>query len=110
MTEDQAKLTRCCGPEGCGIRRREDLERVRRERGQHNTDAELFAALQLAPRYCIGSACMGWRWLYAEPMCVVRGGITNQKYLVRKEDAERQGLRVVSILDASGYCGHAGPQ
>lgn len=62
MTEDQAKLTRCCGPEGCGIRRREDLERVRRERGQHNTDAELFAALQLAPRYCIGSACMGWRW------------------------------------------------
>lgn len=85
MTEDQAKLTRCCGPEGCGIRRREDLERVRRERGQHNTDAELFAALQLAPRYCIGSACMGWRWRVTPSAACVGA-------------------------PESGYCGHAGPQ
>lgn len=38
MTEDQARLTRCCGPEGCG--------------GNSANEAD---------RYCIASACMAWR-------------------------------------------------
>lgn len=40
MTEDQANLTRCCGPEGCG--------------GNSAGEAE---------RYCLASRCMGWRWV-----------------------------------------------
>lgn len=43
MTEDQANLTRCCGPEGCG--------------GNSSGGAE---------RFCIASHCMGWRWSEAK--------------------------------------------
>lgn len=38
MTEDQANLTRCCGPEGCG--------------GNSSNGPD---------RYCLASRCMGWR-------------------------------------------------
>jgi hypothetical protein len=38
MTRDQANLTRCCGPEGCG--------------GNSAGGAE---------RFCIADRCMGWR-------------------------------------------------
>ena len=38
MTEEEANLTRCCGPEGCG--------------GNSAGEPE---------RYCIGARCMGWR-------------------------------------------------
>lgn len=43
MTEKEAETTRCCGPDGCG------------------------AAISIASndRYCIGSSCMGWRWVPA---------------------------------------------
>lgn len=60
MTEDEAKEARCCGPEGCG---REDAFRV---------------------RWCIGSACMAWRW--------------------DDVDAPREGPHA----SASGHCGLAG--
>ena len=40
MTEDEAALKRCCGPDGCG----------------HFNDNPFPA------RWCIGSACMAWRW------------------------------------------------
>ena len=46
FTEWQAKEHRCCGPEGCGTMNR-DLD-------ISNPDALLH--------YCIGSACMAWRW------------------------------------------------
>jgi len=39
MTEAEANLTRCCGPEGCG--------------GNSAGEPE---------RYCVASRCMGWRW------------------------------------------------
>lgn len=40
MTEEEAKNTRCCGPEGCGQ-----------------------PGIMPASRWCIGSACMAWRWV-----------------------------------------------
>lgn len=61
MTEDQAKETRCCGPEGCGARLEHQVASMRNERGAHEGSADLLAALVLLPRYCIGAACMGWR-------------------------------------------------
>lgn len=42
MTEEQAKTTRCCGPEGCG-----ELQ----EEGRYLAFTRL----------CIGSSCMAWR-------------------------------------------------
>lgn len=39
MTEEQARVTQCCGGEGCGYVNPED-----------------------GIRYCVGSFCMAWRW------------------------------------------------
>lgn len=47
MTEEQAKKTRCCGGEGCGTKRE-----VKRTEPPYN---------DTYVRFCIGSACMGWR-------------------------------------------------
>ena len=43
MTEEEAKHTRCCGPEGCGEMRYDGSPLDQK-------------------RHCIGSACMAWRW------------------------------------------------
>lgn len=91
MTEEQAKLTRCCGPEGCGAPRQEDIDAIKRSREPRTTDAELLSALALLPRYCIGSACMGWRAI---------------------SKTTQIGGRDFPSLEPSdrGYCGLAGPQ
>lgn len=44
LTENEAKEKRCCGPVGCG----------------RKPSAALTSASD--DRFCIGSACMGWRW------------------------------------------------
>ncbi len=75
MTEGEAKTTRCCGDEGCGIKRE-----IRKQEAPFN---EFYA------RFCIGSACMAWRWvtLYGE---------------------SDFGERIAEISKTDGYCGLAG--
>lgn len=75
MTQEEAKATRCCGPTGCGEQRIYDP----------NTGD--------TARYCIASACMGWRWQPQGSMdnpTRVPGGGTQQ------------------IKRVIGYCGLAG--
>lgn len=50
MTEDQANLTRCCGPEGCG--------------GNAAGEGE---------RFCLASRCMGWRFHWMKQKVELRG-------------------------------------
>ena len=67
VTEAEAKLLRCCGPSGCGRNRDgfiviadddEIAEAITVTRMQNNP-----AALHGGGRYCIGTACMAWRWV-----------------------------------------------
>jgi hypothetical protein len=52
MTEEEAKKTRCCGPQGCG-----------EWSSYSNNDGEsVFGYVGEPIRFCIGTACMGWRW------------------------------------------------
>ncbi len=51
MTEDEARMKRCCGPIGTG-------ELLYPHMSSYRTDEKLTF-----PRQCIGSACMAWRWL-----------------------------------------------
>ena len=78
MTEDEAKTKRCCGPEGCGE--------------EHSANTTGFTTA----RYCIGSACMGWRFsLTAKPTPHSTGGITEM-------------VHTITLSTTEGYCGHAG--
>ena len=45
VTEEEAKTKRCCGPEGCG----------------GNAEMHGWPNGHIV-RFCIGSACMAWRW------------------------------------------------
>ncbi len=49
MTEEEAKAKRCCGPMGCG------------SAAPGTTDHADGV------RFCIGSACMAWRWVSRAP-------------------------------------------
>lgn len=46
-TEQEARQTRCCGPEGCG---------------KIAPQAEGGPWPPMWPRFCIASECMAWRW------------------------------------------------
>jgi hypothetical protein len=51
MTEEEAKKMRCCGPQGCGG-----------WNGNSNAGEAVFGYASEPIRFCIGSACMAWRW------------------------------------------------
>lgn len=54
MTELDAGQKRCCGPEGCG-----------QVNGVEEYPARAMMAGTVVPvRWCIGFACMAWRWLH----------------------------------------------
>ena len=103
MTEDQARITQCCGGEGCGY---------------VNPDDNI--------RYCIGSACMAWRevegadWAagfrkhieagtWIEAIRIYRfatgSGLKDAKDFV---DGVRGGTQQMPIGVPVGYCGLAG--
>jgi hypothetical protein len=63
MTEEEAKTKSCCGPVGCGKRGRNDYsDYLNNPSGPEERQAAIIAAAADAPRTCIGSACMAWRW------------------------------------------------
>lgn len=73
-TEAEAKETRCCGPEGCGWSYQPPLHD---QSWPHKPSPEIYG-----PRFCIGSACMAWRWAGAVP------SIKSVEHSVKTETAE----------------------
>lgn len=80
LNEEEAKETRCCGPEGCG---------------RINMSGDMA-------RYCIGSDCMAWRWIGWSGPCVIPPGATVEwrpQYTPYKMSDDQERF---------GYCGLAG--
>ena len=55
VTEEEAAHKRCCGPENCG-------------------KSEHTAEFGQSPRFCVGSACMAWRWSEYQKSVIKSGG------------------------------------
>ncbi len=64
MTEEEAKTKRCCGPSGCGTLSAGIYEQYLTMSGN--------VSVQLS--FCIGSACMAWRWDDKEGLNGILGG------------------------------------
>lgn len=75
MTEEEAKTKRCCGSSTCGEVRPVDDES--RWSGPY-------------PNFCIGSACMAWRWALPSALDAAGNLVPKEKQVV------------------PGYCGLAG--
>lgn len=91
MTADEANVTRCCGPEGCG--------------GNSAGEAE---------RYCLASLCAGWRWDEAKRTSAFLEAVQahmqastkpNFNTAVQAVYAEKGG----QFEHTEGHCGLAGP-
>ena len=100
MTEEEAHLKQCCGPDGCG---------------RHNE--EPYPA-----RWCVGASCMAWRWLVpemifestitqdSEPLPPADGNAWNlagEKQVNHSSGAIWQGWERPDP-DRAGFCGLAG--
>lgn len=87
--EEQAKLIRCCGPEGCG------------------------AVNDHGARFCIAASCMGWRWFdpEKEELFCIPGRTPLRKDQVRYPLAgldQSGSWKFVKVEHRRGYCGYAG--
>lgn len=91
MSEDEAKATgRCCGPEGCG------------SAGDPEYDGGPVT------RWCIGSACMGWRWDRDFPSMRVKN-MAGEEFLVTPEVYAKDWRGVdFETVPPQGFCGLAG--
>lgn len=93
MTEEEAKTKRCCGPSGCGF-----TTGAENHIAYHDgSTGELMAAV-VPIRWCIGSACMGWRRL---PRPEYDPDVQLQYHGSSLKDIERMKL-------SAGFCGLAG--
>lgn len=79
MTEQEAGQKRCCGPEGCGVLGNPDYE------GGPSS------------RWCIGSACMAWRW-----------ELTDRGWRVLQTKGLDALLQEAAPNKLQGHCGLAG--
>lgn len=106
MTEDDARTKYCCGPVGCG-----DYPEGTPKQAAEAVSGQLeyAAMLTVAPRVCVGSNCMAWRWERV-PNPAFRdyvkgqGGymmISSSRRLIYAPPAE-----IRSTTD--GYCGRGG--
>ena len=69
LTEEQARELRCCGPEGCGEYRGEDvpstIPNIDPETGEIKSITSgypLTGRAEPYERFCIASKCSAWRW------------------------------------------------
>lgn len=88
MTEDEAKVTQCCGPEGCGY----------------------FNEEPRPARWCVGSACMAWRrQKLSEPRAKIEAikdhRAAHNSTLIEAKNAVEAGW---TDAPTEGYCGLAG--
>lgn len=88
MTKDEANLTRCCGPEGCG--------------GNSAGEAE---------RFCIADRCMGWRQTHVHKGWIVNDGTRTEEWSWDPRTLKHEYANCTverEIVEPHGYCGLAG--
>lgn len=84
MTEDEAKMMQCCGPEGCGY----------------------FNDQPRPARWCVGSSCMAWRVDGERRVPGTVGEIAS--YIKEHNVGALSALGATSRTERTGFCGLAG--
>ena len=99
LTEEEAPNTRCCGPEGCGTKRR------------------LAGSSGNWERYCIASKCMAWKWddgsqwshcdIVAKSEAEAKHGLEGTNWELKSMRREADGIRRYTFIHAGkrGDCG-----
>lgn len=89
MTEDEARLSRCCGPEGCG---------------GNSTNG--------SGRYCLESFCMAWRQTTPASSALAAVSVDGKTRRPLKSAHEAQAYRLsgwnIEGQAPQGFCGLAG--